>query len=609
MSFKIFLLQLTGKIIPVEKVEAQRTLLEKNYRLFLDAEKSSELSEFRELESWVKSGAMAKAKQELEQQIFKGSPEGNQEKEYETLRKKKSIRNFFHIAGSQDLKRFEKIRESAELREFYSLKDYVEGGAYQQEKKEIEIHRFAGSAEEKHLTELAGLKRNKAFNDFLRLDGSDVLKKHQRFVESPVLRRFLELKNLDSMDKHARQELRKLSHDASVKEYFRFEKSRMLKHYYEVAGTNLPDRFRHLTGITGTSEFQKRVEYLRDNQKLQKSEAWKKYQRFKSLSEKEDIRFFLKFEKSPLYLNYLDVRDSFDLHRYKELKAMVESPEFQKRKAWLEDKKKWEKTDAYKRFEKYSALQKHPHISLYFKYVNSRDFDFLRNWQRSFDEPFEGKALDLSRWTANSHWADKLGAGNFSQPGDLQAFTGGKNCQVSGNRLKIVVKKEKYGSKRWVPFVGFMQEEFGYTSDTISTCNSFWQEGGIFEARLQFRPMKHVVSSCYLTGKNNSPMIILMEQGPEPRMGILSADHNGKQQFSGISLKHLSNGKDYIFGLEWTDSSLVWKINSTPVFETRMHLSPGEAHVNLTSLVLEDIPAGSLPVGFESGWIRCYRKV
>ncbi|MFW5755986.1 MAG: hypothetical protein ACOCWK_05250 [Tangfeifania sp.] len=50
MSFKIFSLQLLGKIKPVEKVEIQRDLLQKDYEEFNKVAESDELKEFLELE-------------------------------------------------------------------------------------------------------------------------------------------------------------------------------------------------------------------------------------------------------------------------------------------------------------------------------------------------------------------------------------------------------------------------------------------------------------------------------------------------------------------------------------------------------------------------------
>lgn len=608
MSLKIFALQLTGKIKSVDKVENQRLADEKNYKLFLEAEKSQKLAEFRELESWINSGAMQAAKKEIESMVFKGSIEYNQLKEFESLRKTKAIRNYFKIAGGNELNRFQRIKESDKLQEYFDLKDYVEGGVFQRDKHEIEANKFSGSVEERHLNELAKLKKSKALKDYLALKGSQALTRHLKFVESAKMHRFLELKNMPVKEKDARIEFKKLKNDPEIREFFRFEKSTQLKHFNEINGSHIPDRNQELLTETSTPEFQKKVSWLKDSKKLEKSEAWKKYMHYKRVASDPDIKFFLKFEKSPLYLNYLDTHDSFSLQRYNELLALTTSPEFLKRKAWLEDTKKWEKSEEYAKYQRFLELKKDPLIVHYFKYVNSSDFDFLKNWEVSFFDNFDSKSLDYSKWTPNSLWADRLLGDNFSQPGDLQAYTGGKNTMVSHGKLHIQVRKEKFRSRFWQPHTGFMANDYAYTSDTLSTIRSFWQEGGIFEAKILFNPVREVVSSCYLQGEKNSPVLALLEMGPVCRMGILSRDGEGKPKFDGVEINNLKKNLSYIFGLEWDGSKLIWRINGAVVHETYRAAIEGTAHLNLTSLVVQEIPGSHLPVNFEVDWIKCYRK-
>jgi hypothetical protein len=608
MSFKIFTLQLTGKFKTAEKIESQRFALEKSYKEFLEAEQSQQLAEYLDLEGWIKSGAMQASRKDLENQVFKGSQEYNQWVEFATLKKSKTIKNYFLAEGSPDLGRFSKIKDSAKLKEFYELKDYAEGGAFQQEKREIESHKFQGSAEEKHLDELNSLKRNRALKDYLSLQNSPAVARHQKFVESAKLRRFLELKNLPVRDKDAGKEFGKMKSDSEIKEYFRFEKSRILKNYREISGSHMLDRYLQLVNETGTAEFQKRVAFLKDKGKLEKSEAWKKYQKYKTLAEDPDIRFYLKYEKSPLYINYLDTRDSFDLQRYKELSQLVASPVFLKRKAWLEDKKKWEKSEDFKKYQRYLELKKDRQIDVFFKYKESKAFDFLKSWEVSFMDDFENKILDQSKWIPNSYWADKLLGDNFSQPGDLQAYSGGKNCLVSNSKLHIQVKKEKFKSRQWQPTAGFIPTEYNYTSDRVSTVKSFWQEGGIFEAKILFKPVSQVVSSCHLQGEKNSPLLTLLEMGPNPRMGVLHMNGSGKPLFDGISIHRLKPNCFYLFRLEWEGSFLTWKINDIPVYQKNFSGMEGAAHLNLTSLVIDEVTASGLPVNFEIDWIKCYRK-
>lgn len=608
MSFRILTLQLTGKLKSVEKLEAERAALQKNYAAFIEAGKSATLAEYRELENWVGSGAMQQRKKELEGEVFKGSSEYLLLKELDTLKKIRSIRDYFKVEGSAELQRFMKVKDSDLLKEYYQLKDYVEGGAFQRDKQAISLLKFHGSAEEKHLHEFEEMKKNHALQDFLKLQGSEAITRHHKFIESPKFKRYLELKNLPVADKAHKEELDRLAKDHEVVQYFKLENSKEFRHYKEMSGSHLPARYKELHDLVGSRAFRDKVSELKDKKKFEKSEAMQKYKKFKQLASVGDIRFFLKYEKSSLYRNYLDTKDSYPLQRYRELVAQTTSPEFLKRKAWLEDTKKWEKSEEYARHQRFMALKKDPKVELFFKFQNSHAFDFFNDWEESFSEEFGAGKPDWSKWTPNNYLADLMLGEPFSQKDDLQAYTGGKNCSVSNGRLQIHVRKEKVISKAWHPGAGFVPVEFHYTSDILSTVKSFWQEGGIFEAKIRFSPVNEVVSTCYLQGKKNSPLISLLEMGPTSRMGILTLNGTGKPEFNGITLQHLKKDHFYMFRVEWDSNRVIWKINDIKVHEVPFGGLGEPAHISMQNLVVSEIPGSKLPVTFETDWIRCYRR-
>ncbi len=607
MSFKIFALQLTGKLGDAEKIEAGRKKLEQTYQSFLEAEKSPELERFRELQKWVESGSPEQIKRGLEAEVFKGSQEYNLLKEFESLRKSKPLVNYFKVAGSADLARFQKIEESDKLKNFWQLKDYAEG-EFPREMREIQSHKFVGSAEERLLKELDQLKKNKALKAYFRMKDTPALKKHIEFRKSPKLKRFLELKAAPAKDKAAKQEFSGLKHDPEIRQFFTMERSQDLKLYHKMEGRHVLARFEELVAETGTDPFRQRVAFLKDGKKLEKSESWKKYQRYKELEASEEIQFYRKYKKSPLYRNYLDVKDSFQLTRYQELKEMTTAPAFLERKAYLEDTRKWEKSDAFAKLEEFGRLKKHPKVELYHQYFKSNVFDFYKNWEVSFADDFEGKEVQSGKWVFNTLWGDKLLNGTYSQPGDLQGYTGGKNTLTGHSKIAIQVRKEKTKGKQWQPGVGFRPVDFDYSSDILSTAGRFSQKEGIFEARIRFSPFPEVVSSCHLLGKEPSPQLTLVEMGPASRMGILTQHGSQKPVFIGTDLKNLKRDTFYLFRLEWENSHLIWKINDQMVFETHHAIPGAPMHLNLTSLVVQEIAGSKLPVSFETDWVRCYRK-
>jgi hypothetical protein len=315
----------------------------------------------------------------------------------------------------------------------------------------------------------------------------------------------------------------------------------------------------------------------------------------------------LKFEKSPLYINYLDVAGSFDLKRYTELEAITSSKEFREQKAYLEDKKKWEKTEEFLREQQYLNMKKLPHFIKYFKNKGTDIFTFFNKWQIAFEDDFLRPQLNAEKWATKSYLAEKMTGDNYSLAGDNFIFTDGKNINLDG-RLRIDVKKEKTKGKVWQMPAGFVPAELDYTSGIISSWKSFWMEDGIIEAKIKFQPVKQIVSSFYLTGEQEMPRLNLLEMGAKNRLGILKLTSTGKTSVTGIDIENLKKGKWYIFSVEKNGNNFTWKINNTEIITLQSSELKGKLFLNASSIVVDDIPSQELPAGFEIDWVRCYIK-
>lgn len=606
MSFKIFSQQLFGKIKPVEIIEKKRKKLFDDYNEFLKVQDSEELIRYLELETFTGSPEFKMKKEELEALQFKGSKEFNQLAELEKLKKTKAIKNYFKVAGSNDLIRFERIRNSEKLNEYDNLLEYINEGQFEKDKSEFKNQVFKGSVEEKHWLDFKQLDKSAAIKAYKELYESEVLKKHDNFSKSEKLKNFVQLRNLPDKDKQKNKELKSLQRDQEIKSYFKFEKSKKLKIYREIAGSHDLKRYHELKEFVEKDEFKKRETYLKDKKKFEKSEAFKKYSRFKQLASDTDIKFFLKFEKSKLYKNYLTVFDSFDLKRYYELQEIISSEEFKFRKNYLEDKRKWEKTEEFATLQEFTAMKKLPHLVRYFKYKGSNEFNFFENWEVTFEEDFKTPKLDSEKWSFKSYIAEKLLGDNYSLAGDLQVYTNGENVNTGG-KINIQVRKEKKAGKVWQMSTGFLPVELDYTSGIISTWKSFSQEDGIFEAKISFQPVKEVVSSLNLAGEINLPRINFVEMGIKNHVGISGLNRSGKIEINGLDISNLKKGW-YIFTIQKKGNSVAWKINESEVFAVQGDKLNSRLHLNASSLVVNDIPSSKLPVNFEVEWIKCYRK-
>lgn len=412
------------------------------------------------------------------------------------------------------------------------------------------------------------------------------------------------------------------AHEALLHDYHQFcdfEQSSLLKEYQDlemiVNSATFKQNKKELQQLSlkGSKEEAqlKDLKKLEQNGKLRKyystlkSEGLKRFNELKKQNDSADNKFLAQFEKSSSYKNYLQMKDSAERKRLEELQELTSSAEFKTRVTYLEDKQKWEKTEDAVQERRFAELQKMPDQINYLKYKNSNAFDFFKKWELVFEDRFDSQKLDPQKWITKSHWANQTLGQNFSQVGDIHAFTDGKNIVTDGKSLKIEVRKEKAAGMQWrIPF-GFVPQDFEYTSGIISTVANEWWNHGILEAKVKYSPSADLVDAIYLLGEETSPQINLVEMGAKNRLGTLSKS-NGKIHADCESISGLKTGEFYIFRLEWTSNALIWKINGREMLKIDLHIPSHALHLNAASIVVNE-PNGSLPHRFEIDWVRFYR--
>jgi hypothetical protein len=451
-----------------------------------------------------------------------------------------------HQALLNDYNMFCEFEQSAIHKEYHELELEVNSPTFRQKKKEIQNLKLKGSMEQAQLTELRKLERNNRLKKFYATLNSDDLKRFIKISESETLAKYKELKT--KVESHSIAALKKM--DKTSPEYALYT----------------------------------------DYQKLHDS---------------TDLTFFRDFRKSSNYQNYELMSASPERKRYEELKKLTESAEFKAKVEYLEDNQKWEKCDAATKEKRYTEIRKLPELNNYLKYKNTNALDFFRKWNLVFEERFDSGKLDPEKWMHQFYVASQTLGQNFSQPGDLHAFTDGKNVSVSGKSMKIEVRREKTKSMQWeIPF-GFVEHEFDYSSGVVSTGGMDWWKYGILEAKVKYSPNKNIVDVMYLLGDEGSPQINLVEMGVVNRLGLLSKTKNGIHHES-ESITGLRNGDFYIFRLEWTAQSLIWKVNDREILNLSHNVPGFKMHLNAASVVVNP-PDGRLPHQFEIDWIKFYQ--
>lgn len=451
-----------------------------------------------------------------------------------------------HNSLLSDYKLFTEFENSNQLKEYHELELLVNSPTFKQKKKELQHLALKGSKEAAQLAELKKLERNRRLQKFYSTLKSQELKRFEKISNSEIKAKYKELKA--AVDKHSMAALKK---------------------------------------------------------KDKNSEEFALYTEFQKISTSDDIVFFKKFRQSSVYRNYEIMLDSPERKRFEELQKTTGSEEFKARVAYLEDQKKWEKTEEATKEKRLAEMQKLPQVMNYLKYKNSNAFDFLKKWRLVFEDRFEGGKLDAEKWMTRSYWANETLGQNFTQIGDLQAFTDGKNVSVDGKSLKLEVRKEKAKGMQWrIPF-GFVEQEFDYTAGIVSTAGAEWWKHGILEAKVKYAPSQNIVDALYLLGHETSPQINLVEMGAKKRVGLLTKA--GEEiQAECESIAGLKAGEFYIFSLEWSTHSLVWKINNREIYTINHNVPAFKMHLNAASIVVNE-PTNHLPHRFEIDWVRFYQ--
>lgn len=441
---------------------------------------------------------------------------------------------------------FEKLQsfaESKQLARYNELHELVNSAAYVQKKKEIESLRYKGSEEFLKEKEFNSLKKAKDLLLYFSTVGGSTLRKFQELDGSEKILKYESLKEL----------------------------------------------------VSG-AEFKAKMK----DKEFDSSPEAKKLAEFRQLNGSQEIRDFYRFKASKELANFKNVDGSQKLARYNELKEFTSSKEFADRKAYLLDAKRFEKHEEYKEHEEYGKLKNEADIIWYFKVKDSKKFDVLRHRELIFSDEFDSDKLDSQKWITNYFWGEKLLKDRYSIDTDLHFYTEKENFEVRNSFLKIITKPQKMNGKAWSPVNGFTTKEFGYTSGLVNTGKSFRQKFGTFIAKIKLGDPS-AKSAFWLLGENMTPHIdICRTTGGKVWFDIFPGAN--KVVKSTVGGKYA--GDSYIFTLEWTSASLVWKVNGVEAFRQTENVPQEAMYINFAGGLNKPINGQT---AMEIDWIRVYQ--
>lgn len=455
------------------------------------------------------------------------------------------------------------------------------------------------------------------YNTFKTFEVSEDLKYYEELekeIKSPEFN--LKIKEIKAQKYNQTEEFRKeqeykrYKKSKSIKTYLKVLKSDELREYEFIENSAELKRYRELEEFLKSQDFIKEKASL-SNKEFNNSEAGLKEKEFKSISKSAIIKKFFKFEQSSAFRDYQMVKNSDELKRFNELEEYINSEEFKKVKNYmaLSPKEKYEASEEYKKVREYELLKKSDIIIWYYNTKKNYPFKKVENWELSFEEKFEDKKLDNSKWITRYLYGDIQLKKNYVLPDDRHAFNEGKNIEIYDKKLRIITKREAGKSLVWDPLRGFYEKDFDFTSDMISSANSFSQKYGLIEAKVKIAPTE-VSQSFSLLSDRILPHVDIFKF-EKNRLSAGNFWENGSEKGFSKSISKVSGTKFtkdfFIYKLEWYPDKMVWKINDVVLKVQSQGLPENPMYLMFNASLKEFANEKKLPSALEIDWVRVFK--
>ncbi|MDR2065711.1 MAG: family 16 glycosylhydrolase [Prevotellaceae bacterium] len=366
------------------------------------------------------------------------------------------------------------------------------------------------------------------------------------------------------------------------------------KRINEILNSETYNSFIKLKGYVESGQCKNDINTVK-NQKFKNSDEYGLEKKLKQLRKNKKIKNFLSTGENS---------NSFEVEEYLRLKQKSETPEFKEKKAYLCDKAKHKKCAAYKTFENYRYLKNSTDIKLLPKLQESckKYIAEMSKWQGLFGDDFTSAVLE-TKWITQPVTAFKHLQKPYSQSGDLQLISDGKNINTASSILQIITRKEQADGLLWNDTHGFVPKKFSYTSGIISTATKFAQTYGKIEAKIMPPKTKGTYHAFWLGCEQKLPFInVFCVNDGKVQVGAFVNSQSVAKKLS-IPLKQ----KFYIAGIEWSPSGIIWKINGKKVFSANILISD-QMYLAFSSGVKKELNNTDLPVSFDIDWIKWYKR-
>lgn len=439
---------------------------------------------------------------------------------------------------------------------------------------------------------------------------------YQRFLELDKLvhsgefeKRVSKLKKEKFKDTEAYRKLRNfksLSKSKDIKSYLNFTNSQAPEKIEKIQASNEYQEYKSLKVTVESPEFQQ----LKSKKGFKKTGEYKQLVTYKKLKKRSNIKYLVRTLHSPKFKNYQLLNDSERLQNYNELQRYVTSSEFLDFKAKMEDPHRFKKSEEYKLINELKEIEKTPDYIWYKKTKKENLFGELDKWKLTFNEDFDDKTLDASKWITGYFWGKALMNDHYVLANEKQFFKD-QNIGIRDSFASIVTKKETCQGKIWDPIYGFRPKQFNYTSGLLSTGQSFRQLYGKFEAKIRLHHNAPLSHSFWMVSEKMAPQIDILRYDTKSPKKLSVGCHmqegttfqHHTQQVNGTNY----SGEFYIYSLEWSKEKIVWKINGVTVHEQTNNIPNETMYLVFSSNLITDKEPTNLSSQMDIDWVRCYQ--
>ena len=212
---------------------------------------------------------------------------------------------------------------------------------------------------------------------------------------------------------------------------------------------------------------------------------------------------------------------------------------------------------------------------LFFQSHTEAEIAELESYKLVWSEEFDG-SMD-TQWATGWVYPTGLKA-DHAHVSEQQAYAKGANTRVTASVMTVETKKEKVNAAAWHPTKGMMMQDFAYTSDVWHTKETLPQNIAVLQAKV----------ACSGNAKHALGLTAMKMEKVLPVL-------------------HDAGVKGYaIYTLVWTDKEVVTYVNDQEVARVKNTWSTQDMYLYLRSYLPEKQKASKGAMSID--WIRVYTK-